>query len=865
MRCHHTLERASVLPFGYSGAHREEGDPMRQHGAWPDVGREQKPWTRWWWLGSAVDEANLTRELESFRAAGFGGVEITPIYGIQGAEARHVPYLSDRWCELMAHACREARRLDLGVDIVPGTGWRLGGPDVPPKDRAVALRLHKSVKGDTVRYRAEAVPSGEPVKRPAPGGEGFSLDMLDRHAVARYLGRFNRRFFAKVPAAWARAQFHDSWEYETNWTPALPVEFKRRRGYGLQPFLGVFDPEDRTFPEDTAARVLYDYRATVEELVLENFASLWNATCKARGLLTRNQAHGCPGNLLDLYAVADIPETEIFAEGVNPLIQKFVSSAGHVAGRRLVSAESFTWLSNHWQSDLGKLKRYTDYLFLCGVNHIVCHGTAYSPDDVAWPGWLFYASTQLNDRNPIWRDWPSVAAYIGRCQALLQSGQPDEDVLVYWPVADLYMHPEGGLRHFVISGDRWTYGEALRTTAQALWDRGVSFDYVSDRQLQQAREADGLLRMPSGAAYSAVVLPPIRHLPHETARALARLARTGLRVVCVGDPSAWDVPGLAELTKRRKALRLAARSLRTAPAFALARDPVDAADRLRERSEPFQGATGLRAVRRRSENGNASYFLVNRTANAFDGWIRPSATSAYAWLRDAWTGAVGWTRCSRRGVRLQLEPWQSVFVEFCATVPEGPRWSYVRPGVGVGIPGMGPWSITFVAGGPVLPKPIRRKHLVPIARLGGPDHKRFGGTVRYDTTFDLPGGKVQAMRLDLGEVRQSARVLVNGVEVGVRVLSPFRFDIPAALLRASGNRLAVEVTTLAVNRIRDLDRRGVPWRIFQDINFVDDQYKPFDASGWNVAEEGLLGPVVLGVQQYAQDSAVASKSPGGRL
>jgi hypothetical protein len=69
---------------------------------------------------------------------------------------------------------------------------------------------------------------------------------------------------------------------------------------------------------------------------------------------------------------------------------------------------------------LGKLKRYTDHLFLCGVNHIFYHGTAYSPEDAAWPGWLFYASTQVNCRNPLWRDLPALNTYIARCQSMLQ-------------------------------------------------------------------------------------------------------------------------------------------------------------------------------------------------------------------------------------------------------------------------------------------------------------------------------------------------------------------------------------------------------------------------------------------------------------
>src|SRR3954469_15763504 len=76
--------------------------------AWPAVTRESKPWTRWWWLGSGVDKADLTRELEAIAAAGFGGVEITPIYGAKGYDGRFIPFLSPNYLTMLAHVGTEA-------------------------------------------------------------------------------------------------------------------------------------------------------------------------------------------------------------------------------------------------------------------------------------------------------------------------------------------------------------------------------------------------------------------------------------------------------------------------------------------------------------------------------------------------------------------------------------------------------------------------------------------------------------------------------------------------------------------------------------------------------------------------------------
>jgi hypothetical protein len=123
--------------------------------------------------------------------------------------------------------------------------------------------------------------------------------------------------------------------------------------------------------------------------------------------------------------------------------------------------------------------------------------------------------------------------------------------------------------------------------------------------------------------------------------------------------------------------------------------------------------------------------------------------------------------------------------------------------------------------------------------------QRFGGTARYETEFTLPAGtKADDWQLDLGDVRETARVFVNGKEVDLLWSLPFRTNI-GAQLRAGKNTLAIEVTNLAANRIRDLDRRKVEWKKFHEINFVNIFYKPFDASEWPLQPSGLLGPVTL--------------------
>ena len=57
--------------------------------------------------------------------------------------------------------------------------------------------------------------------------------------------------------------------------------------------------------------------------------------------------------------------------------------------------------------------------------------------------------------------------------------------------------------------------------------------------------------------------------------------------------------------------------------------------------------------------------------------------------------------------------------------------------------------------------------------------------------------------------------------------------------------MELEVANLPANRIRYLDEEGVNWQKFYDINFVNINYKKFDASHWEPVESGLIGDVSI--------------------
>lgn len=807
---------------------------------WPETTQQSKPWTRWWWMGSAVDSANVTAELESLAAAGFGGVEVTSIYGVRGYEHAVVPYLSDRWIDLLRHAAAEARRLGMGLDMPPGSGWRLGGPGVPPEDAGASL----SIEADAVRggYVAETRPSGEKVKRAAPGGQGNAIDPFSRAAVQRYLSAYADRI-KTVPNGTIRAFFHDSYEYTGNGSAELFDTFLRRRGYDLKRYLPALRGKGDA---DSVARVKSDYRETLDEMLLEHLLQPFTAWAHGRGSLSRNQAHGSPGNLLDLYAASDIPETEVFGPlggpDSDPLISKFASSAAHVAGKPLTSAETGTWLGEHFTVTLEQLKHAVDQLFVSGVNHIIYHGTAYSPAEAAWPGWLFYASTQLNPRNAIWRDLPALNAYVARVQSVLQFGRPDNDVLLYWPIYDNW-HDTTGLRSsFGVHRPTWFHGKPVGATARALWQAGYGFDYVSDRLLKTNV---------SPSDYRAIVVPLTAHMPEATLARLLDLARAGAKVIFVERLPA-DVPGLARLEERRR--RLEDVKGRLAPGghgghggnVLLGDSVVRLLDAAGVRRERMVDHPGVRYVRRNHEGGR-DYFISHAGSRALDGWMPLAVSPAAVAIMDPMSGETGLARLrkqtdGRAEIYLRLEPGGSIILRtFDLPVRGGAPWRYRRP-LGPGVELRGPWSVSFVAGGPALPASLRTDTLVSWTELGDEEARRFAGTARYRIRFDAPG-QAGSYLLDLGRVAESARVRLNGKDLGILFARPFSLE--TGPLRRTGNDLEIEVTNLSANRIRDLDVRGVPWKVFEDINFVGIDYKPFDAARWPPLPSGLLGPVRL--------------------
>lgn len=855
----------------------------RQPPAWPETTRVTRPWTRWWWPGSAVDEDGITRELTAFAGAGLGGVEITPIYGARGSERRYLTFLSPRYVEVLRHTAAEAARLGLGVDMATGTGWPFGGPQVRPEDAELAIEITDG--------KFTPKPTGFRVKRSAPGGAGPVLNPYSTAALAQYLEPFTAALKQLPPGA-IRAQFHDSFEYKANWAAELPDAFRKQHGYDLADHAALLATAPAAENDaDTIARIKSDYRETLASLHMD-YVRAWHAWTRSTGGISREQAHGAPANLLDLYALADIPETEIFGstdfpiplyrnppeersrEVPQPLVNQLASSAAHVTGKKLASSETFTWAREHFHETPSALKPELDQLFLTGINHIFYHGSCFSPADAPWPGWLFYASTQYNPRNPLWHEFAALNTYITRVQSFLQAGRPDNGILLYWPLYDLWHNPKGWNRNLGMHGHDWLTEAPAGRLAQTLLDRGYTFDFVSDEQLRTTAcvPRSNRLRTIGAAEYQAILVPRASHMPAATLRRLLDLANQGARILFYETMPA-DVPGFARLETRRAEFAEQLARLELPPPGTAVRaallgkgnvyvgDDLDTLLGLVPVARETIADSGLRFIRRALPDGHV-WFIANLTDKPYSDAAPLATGDAAAALYDPLSGVSGLARYSATradsaagkpatlSVGLQLAPGQSIIVRTYTTDETIPKnaasWTYSAP---VGAPAAleGRWTVTFASGGPQLPPPFKTAALTSWTDQGG-EARRFAGMARYELDFELPpapeGMDIEDWWLDLGDVRETARVLVNGRDLGLLWSLPFRARIGHSL-RPGKNHLAIEVTNLAANRIRDLDQRGVVWKNFHEINFVNAHYKPLDAGLWPLQPSGLLGPVTL--------------------
>ena len=863
---------------------------------WPEVQQEAKAGARWWWLGSAVDKENLRWNMQEYANHGIGALEITPIYGVQGNEANNIPYLSDRWMEMLREVQKNGQELGIEVDMATGTGWPFGGPWVPLEESASkAVFVDTTFTGNSIQCLNLQAPEkdapycrlnkvmaywrGEPydvtaymhdgkltwspaeqlkaqiktaanntlkkalklqlkemetaqwrviavycrfgmmkVKRAAPGGMGLVIDHFDKKAVSNYLQHIEDAF-ERTKTPYPHTFFNDSYEVEAaTWTPTLFEEFEKRRGYKLENYLRQLLSGD--------TKILSDYRETLGDLLLENFTQQWTAWAHKHGAITRNQAHGSPANLIDCYAAVDIPEIEGFGLsefGIKGLRQdpgktrkndsdfsmlKYAPSAAHICGKPYTSSETFTWLTEHFRTSLSQLKPDIDLMFCAGVNHMFFHGTCYSPKNDPWPGWKFYASIDMSPTNSIWRDAPYFMQYVERCQSFLQMGQPDNDFLVFLPVRDMWQkNPQKLLMQFSIHAMGKLAPEFIQSILEI--DRaGFDCDYISERLLMGVEYKDGMLQTAAGTRYKGLVIPGSGNMPESVKAHIDSLKAQGAYIIY---------------------------GTRAADLMAAAKP------------EAMKTECGLKAIRRKNATGY-HYFIANLSPDDIEDKL-PLAVSFKdaAWFNPL-NGEIMPANISGDSIAIRLRSGESMILQTYdepladnQNLTAQSQKSIIKNQIVLD----GPWKLSFTEEAPKVNQTFTLTKPQVWNTLDNDSAKVTMGTGVYTTHMKLSKKDLAGRwQIDLGDVRESARVYINGHFIGCAWCVPFVLDCKNAL-KAGDNEIRIEVTNLPANRIADYDRRGIKWRKMEEINVVDINYKRTTYDAWESVPSGLNSEVRL--------------------
>jgi len=874
---------------------------------------------RWWWFGPAVTTEELDREMRAMKDAGIGGFEVATVYPLTVDDPSkgliNLRYLSPEHLAAVSFTARTAHELGLRMDITMGSGWPFGGPHITPELAAEGLhclripikqnahtipgpklqegqrflaafvasgdgrqfdvksadqiapkedgsfQLPPSSGGPRVLLVFVASLTGQQVKRAAVGAEGNVLDHYNRAAIEKHLEAVGAPF-AAAGGGNIRAMFCDSLEvYGADWTSGFLKEFERRRGYDLTPYLPSLLADAGT---QTAA-VRHDWGQTLSELLDQNFLAPFQTWCHQHHVLARVQAYGEPPAQISSYRFADLPEGEQGDEAGHWnhfTACRWASSAGHLYGVPVISAEAWTWIhSLPFRATPLDFKAFADEYFLAGINQLIGHGWPCSPPAVPEPGWHLYAAGALNPHNPWWFAMPDLALYLQRASLILRQGRPANDIAVYLPTHDAWASLTPG------NVNLWEaiWRKLGPNLLPSLLEAGYNLDFIDDETLaQQGRVEKGKLTF-AGQDFSIVILPGVERIPPATLAKLGEFAKSGGTLVATRRLPALGPGFLHKDTESAEVARQVEDLFKKSSAAGhfVADEGKPLEDELTRLYPPDVAfSPRLRDVGfiHRHTDTAEIYFIANTSNRRFEGTatFRIKGKNAEWW--NLFSGEVTPAELMMGSgggsvLKLDMEPYGSRLVVFSnREAPKAP--ALVMAGLPEPVDISRGWQVSFEGSGKQIPMDALRSW----TEVEGMQY--FSGRATYQKKFNVPAGVLKSTvqaELNFGEgtplpvqegahfqawldgpVREAAEVYVNGQRVGTVWHPPYELDV-THFLHAGENDLRIVVGNLAVN---EMAGSPLPNRAELTARYGE----RFQDQGNNLVKaipSGLMGPIRL--------------------
>ena len=724
---------------------------------------------------------------------------------------------------------------------------------------AGVMDISTFLDGDTLRWEAPEgrwvvtrmgmLPTGVTNAPADPEGTGLEVDKMSRTHVEAHFEAFMGEVIRRVPeadrACW-KMVVQDS--YETggqNFTDDFLASFKQRYGYDALPFLPVYEGyvvESR----DRSDRFLWDVRRLVADRVAYDYVGGLRDVCHRYGLRTWLECYGhwgFPSEFLLYGGQSDEIAGEFWSFGdLGNIENRAASSCGHIYGKRLISAESFTSGGRPFECYPAQMKRRGDRFFAEGINNTLLHLYISQPSDERSPGVNDWFGSEFNRLNTWFSQMDLFTLYLKRVNFMLRQGTNVADVAYF------------------IGED----APKMTGLAEPALPKGYQFDYINAEVIgRDLGVEDGWLTLPHGTRYRLLVLPPQETMRPALIEKIAALLRDGAVVMGAPPSRSPSGEGYPDADRRVRALADSLwgdwdghtkRSIPVGKGFLLCgmdmeealafvgcqpdcRLPEDAPVVYGHRSAP-EGEIYFIANQGEGETSVTPAFRVSGKRpelwNPMDGSRRDLVS-----FRETGEGTTE--------VPLRLYPGESAFIVF----REASRGAGGELAVEANFPRpeavaelAGDWVVSFRDS---LRAPAVSSVEAPLFDLSTSDNdtiRHYSGTIGYTTDFELPQKPSGRLYLNLGQVGVMAKVRVNGQYAGGVWTAPYRVEI-TDLAREGTNRVEVEVVTTWQNRLigdsRLPEEERTTW-------MSHNTWKPDDA----LCPSGLMGPVRVEVERSAR-------------
>lgn len=708
----------------------------------------------------------------------------------------------------------------------------------------------------------------------APGAQGSTLNHLDSTAVKKYLNHMSDAIQAQLGplAQYIRSLFTDSMELEgANWSSDFAAEFKKRRGYDIMPYLqytmfktgGMGNVLDYNYavemtPEfkEMIDRMRYDVELTKAEMFRDRFTIPYTNWCRQLGVKSRAQAYGRGFFPLESGMYYDIPEGESWttnwlqhrigeemsneeyrAGRAYTMVNKYITSAAHLTGKRLISAEEMTNTYRVFNATPEFLKIGSDQNAQVGITHSVWHGFNYSPPETPFPGWVRYGS-YYSEKNNWWRYFNCLNTHRARVTSQLQNADMYADIAILMPVSDMWT---------TMGMQNEPFPSSINKPYQSLvWEamnkNGNGTDYISEPLICASTISDGMLHY-GPRSYKNLFLVGVERMNPETLAKLYEFAQQGGHIFCV-ETVPYKSLGWKDHEKRDAEVKAWIEKLQAMPEqFIHLEKPADndfitwyAGVQKQygitptvqiESPDPFVMANLF--VR---DDGSRIYFFTNthlHNSHQTKLTFPQEATRMNAWVWNLDNGERYRLPLDKAGaMTLDLGPADARMIVFDRdNNKKAPIWAPL-PTSGADSTTLRDWSLEFHHS---LEHWIKTATTDTLKDLKDTEWKSFTGDVVYrtDVEVDDPEGMV----LNLGKVYGVASLKVNGVDCGTSWYGRRIYDL-SKVLHKGWNRIEVTVTTTMGNYLQT-------WK----ENRIAQQWTNRPGRPQPVQSMGMAGPVTL--------------------